>query len=434
MKKLKWLKLVSFALLLVVLVACGSDSTEGNDSEDGTKSGEDSGRPFEGETVTIGIWWGNDAEEATLKELIEAFTEETGIIVEPRTYTDYQVQLQTELAGGTAPDVFYVEAMLAPTFIEQGVIENLDNFIADTNGFNVNDFFTPALDAFSADGAVYGLPKDLSTLGLIYNERLLEDAGFTGEDIPTVMSELPAFLRELDAALPDDVVAGLTSSELSRHLFALQTSETDVIDVDGNVSFTEEGQLDYLEMLVDLYEDGIVQRAADLGHGWSGDAFGLEDAAIMIEGNWVFGHLEANFADVEFGTIELPTMNGENGSMMFTVAWGMNAASDNQGAAWEFINFVTGEEGMTLWADGAIQIPSRASSAQALDLDSNDILAPFVAAADYATPWQSGTALPIVMDEYNNFIVAALSGEMTLAEAMQEAQRVANDRVETHMQ
>ena len=448
MKKI--LKLSLFAMLmLVVLVACTNDTPATEVASDGTDTDgyvgierptplpiepdEFDWRAYEGETITIGIWWGNETEESSLRAVIDSFTALTGINVEPRTYEDYQTQLLTELAGGTAPDVFYVEAMLAPTFITQGVLANLDSFIEQTPDFNAGDFFTPALDAFSANGSVYGLPKDLSTLGLLYNERLLAEAGFTPADIPTVMSELPAFLRELDAALPDDVVAAVTSSELARHMFALQTGGTNIIDADGNVSLAAPDQIQYLEMHVELFQEGVIQRAADLGAGWSGDAFGLEYAALMIEGNWVLGHLANNFGDVEFGTMELPTMNGQNGSMMFTVAWGINNASNNLGAAWLFTNYLTSTEGMAAWAGPVGVIPSRASSTDVLDLNSNAILAPFVTAANYATPWQNGIELPIVMHEYNNFFPAALAGDMTLLEAMQEAERIANNEINIHM-
>ena len=453
----KFLKLSLFAMLmLAILAACGEDGTTTDDPVDddyddqveevdnGDENGEepdDDGevaegfdwRAYDGETITIGIWWGNETEEESLRAVIESFTELTGIDVEPRTYEDYQTQLLTELAGGTAPDVFYVEAMLAPTFIDQGVLANLDSFIADTPEFNSDDFFSPALDAFSDDGNIYGLPKDLSTLGLLYNERLLEEAGFTPEDIPTVMSELPDFLRELDDALPDDVTAAVTSSELARHMFALQAGGTNIVDEDGNVSLAGADQLDYLEMHVELFQDGIIQRADDLGAGWSGDAFGLEYVALMIEGNWVLGHLANNFGDVEFGTMELPTMNGQNASMMYTVAWGINAGSDNLGAAWLFTNYLTSTEGMAAWAEPVGVIPSRSSSTDVLDLNNNETLEPFVAAANYATPWQNGVELPIIMDEYNNLFPAVLAGDMTLSEAMEEAESRANSEIDIHL-
>ena len=447
MKKI--LKLSLFAMLaLIILAACTSnESTETDIPSDDTdgyvgitgpepepiEPDEFDWRAYEGATITIGTWHGNDTEEESLNAVIATFTEKTGIAVERRDYTDINTQLQTELAGGTAPDVFYVNLGMAQPLIESGALASLDNFIAGTPEFDQDDFFAPALGAFSSGGSVYGLPKDMSTLGLIYNVRLLEEAGFTAADIPDTMEEFAVFLRELNDALPDGVIAADINGELSRHMFAIEAGGTSIIDADQNVTLTDASQLNYLEILVDLYQDGVVQRPSDLGIGWSGDTLGTEAVAMSIEGNWVLGHLANNFGDIEFGTRELPTVNGQNGSMMFTVAWGMNANASNQGAAWKFIHFITGTEGMAEWAGPVGVIPTRASAVELLNFDTNVLLAPFAAAASYATPEQLGTVYGIVATEYNNFFGAALTGEMTLPEAMERAEDVSNSEIDIHM-
>lgn len=401
----------------------------------GCGNGDSDAAATEGTTITVGIWSGTDAEETAREEMFADFTEETGINVEVRVYTDYETQLKTDLVGGTAPDVFYVDASIAPSLIEEGVLAPLDDFIAETEDFNADDFYTPAFEAFTGEnGSQYGLPKDISTLGLYYNIDLLEEAGFTSEDIPTDAVEFVAFLEELAEALPEGVTAGLTSAELSRHMFLLEANGTDTVGEDGLAVFTEESQLEFLQLLVDAYQDGTIQRAVDLGHDWSGDSFGAEAAAIMIEGNWAIAHLQQSFSDVNFGTMEVPTMNGESGSMMFTVSYSMNADTDNPEAAWEFINYATGTEGMTTWAGGASLVPTRQSSSEALDIENDELLGSFAAAADYATVWQGGTTLSIVSREYNNLISSALTGEMTLQEAMETAQTAANRDIETQLQ
>jgi multiple sugar transport system substrate-binding protein len=389
--------------------------------------------PYAGQTVSVGIWAGSDAEIATRPAFFEAFTAETGIYVEERVYTDFETQLRTDLIGGTAPDVFYVDSFLFPELQHEGVLVRMNDFIANTPNFNQDDFYQGVLSAFMTDdGGVYGLPKDFSTLGLFYNIGLLEGAGFTPDDIPDAMADMPAFLAELQAGLPDGVVAAATTADLARHVFVLQANGTSIVD-EGLAVLDGDDQLEYLQMLVDAFHDGLVQRPADLGNDWSGDSFGLENVALMIEGNWAIAHVQQNFPDVDFGARELPTMAGQQGTMVFTVCYAINAASDQQGAAWEFVNFATGTEGMAIMAGGASLIPSRATTAEILDLPNNEIMAPFVAGGAYATPWQHGITLSIILREYNNMLPAALSGDMTLREAMEEAMRVANNDIELHI-
>jgi multiple sugar transport system substrate-binding protein len=427
------LKLSILAILMFsVLVACGNNETIDDnidvvDTSDGLS-------PYAGETIVVGIWAGSDAEIAVRPEQEAAFTEATGIHVEWRVYTEYDDQLATDLIAGSAPDVFYVDAFQFPRLQAEGVLLSLDEFIENTPEFDLDDLYATPLRAFTTpDGSIYGIPKDFSTLGLYYNIDLLEAAGFSADDIPTDMADLPAFLAELAPELPNGVIPAGTAAELSRHVFALEANGTSIVNADDLAVLAEEGQLAFLEMLIDAFQNNLIARPADLGTDWLGDTFGLEHIALMIEGNWAIGHLENNFPDVNFGTKELPKLNGQNGTMVFTVSYSINAASNLQGAAWEFINFVTGTEGMRIMAEGATLLPSRSSTSELMDLYNHDILAPFVAGGDYATPWQAGVTAPIIAREYNNWLPMALSGDMTLLEAMQQAVEDANADIQTHM-
>lgn len=408
---------------LVFTAACGGEE-EAQVASDPSE--------LEGKEITVGTWKGTDAEVKAFDELLAAFTEETGIKVKKKVYNDYQTQLQTDLVGGTAPDVFYVDAFLAPELSKQGVLEPLDQYIEQAEK-DLGDFYEPAINAFKSDDQLFGLPKDYSTLGLYYNKKLIEDAGFTADDIPTKMDQLPEFLGELQEKLPSGVTPAITTSELARHMFVLQSGGTDIVDENGMAVLSQQDQIKALQPLVDAYQDKLVQRPADLGQGWAGDSFGAEKAAIMIEGNWAISHIEQNFPNVEMGTKEVPTIDGNSGSMMFTVSYSLNSDSEEKAAGWEFINYATSKDGMKIWSEGAGVLPSLKSIAEELNLQDDELKAPFVAAGAYATPWQKGDSLSIVAREYNNLLPAALKGDMTLEEAMKKAEETANKDIETQL-
>ncbi|WP_050613482.1 ABC transporter substrate-binding protein [Bacillus testis] len=411
--------------MLLATAACSSDeSTSEASSSDKSK----------GQTITVGSWKGSEAEAATYDKLLEAFTEKTGIKVKKRIYNDYATQLQTDLIGGTAPDVFYVDVSEAPALIEQGVLEPLDSYIDQTKDFNKDDFYKPAYKGFTGpDKKQYGIPKDNSTLGLFYNETLLNQAGVDPATIPTEITEWPAFLKDLQSKLPKGKQAFVSTPELARHMHVMQANGTSIVDKDGYAVLSKNDQLQYMQMYVDAYKSKLINSAKDLGQGNSGDSFGVEAAAIMLEGNWGVANLQQNFPNVKFGTIEHPTIGGKHASMMYTVSYSMNAQSEKKEAAWEFINYVTGTEGMKLWAEGAGVIPSRESVTAAMNLKDNKLMAPFIAAADYATTWQNGTTLPIIMREYNNMLPAAIKGEMSLKAAMKKAEASANKDIKTQL-
>ena len=432
---MKFKKLVLTAFMAtsfaIGLTGCGGAN---NDTTTSSGGGNVSSNAGSNGHITLGVWSGTDVEPIILDKLITEFTAQTGITVDIRVYHEYQTQLQTELIGGIAPDVFYMDAFLLPSLAPTGVLQPLDNFISQESDFDKDDFFVPALNAFvGQSGNLYGLPKDLSTLGLFYNIDLLEYAGFTPDDIPTEAEAFPEFLLELQANLPDGVVPFISAAELARQMFMLQSNGTEIADENGLAVLSQPDQLESLQLLMDGFHNGTVMRAADLGHDWAGDSFGTGSVALMVEGNWAIEHVLENFPTVRFGTSEVPTINGNRGSMMFTVSYSINSASNNLDAAWEFVNFATGREGMRIWTEGTGLLPTRQSVANDMNLHNNEILAPFIAAGDYATAWQKGDTLPIILREYNNLLPTVISGEMSLQEAMIIAENAANLDIETQL-
>ncbi len=409
-------------IILLVTSACGNGT-------ESTKKNENNNK-----TLTLGVWKGTEAENKTRKKLIANFEKSTGIQVKEKIYNDYETQLQTDLLGGTAPDVFYVDAYLAPNLIDKKVLEPLDNFIDKTDNFNANDFYSPVYHAFTGkDKIQYGVPKDYSTLSIFYNKKMFADAGIDPNMIPTTADKMGDFLELLKTKLPKGVVPSAFTAELSRQMYIAQSSGEPIIDKNGYSNLDNQKTIDALQPLVDWYQNGLIKRPADLGQDWSGDSFGASKVAMMVEGNWAIAHLKQNFPDVEFGTKEIPTIDGKKGTMVFTVSYAMNSASKDKEASWQLIDYLTGKQGMKTWAEGASVLPSRVSVAKEMDIESDAILKPFVNGANYATPWQDGTTLSIVSDQYKNMIPSALKGELTLNKAMTKATETANKDIKVQL-
>ena len=404
-------------MLSISLVACsssGSDSSKGNGK------------------VTVGVWNGNQAEEKALTQMINDFEKETGIKVEKKVYTDYQTQLKTDLIGGTAPDVFYLDVNVSPELMDSKVLEPLNQYTTDE--FNVNDIYPNLLAGFKdEEGEVYAMPKDYSSLGVYYNEELLKEAGYSKDDIPTELEKWPEFLKELQSKLPEGKKAAMIDPELARLMGFIEANGPDVVDKEGYSNLSDPKVIEALELVDSLFKNGSTHQAKDLGFGWNGDAFGSEAAAIMIEGNWVVGHLRDNFPNVKYGTLEMPTYKGEKSNILFTVGYAMNKESNNKEDAWQFINYASGEKGMTTWTTGSGTLPTRKSVAESTKVDEDAILKPHIIGAEYGSVWQKGLTLPIVDREFKNYMPAAISGDLTVVEAMKKATETANKDIDAQM-
>src|SRR3712207_1217310 len=106
------LRLVAATAASSVLAACGGSAGESGDAAGEAAPG--AAAP-QGETVTISmLGWGSPLEKENVDKGLKLFQEQNpGITVEwLHTPQDYATKLQTMLAGGTPPDVYWANNML----------------------------------------------------------------------------------------------------------------------------------------------------------------------------------------------------------------------------------------------------------------------------------------------------------------------------------
>lgn len=421
-------------LVMGLLAGCkGIEEKQNNNTTTSNKTTNESGnkksddkqeQSLEGKKIVVGRWGGNDAETAAFNKMISDFTTKTGIKVEERIYSDYNTELQAELIGKTAPDVVYIDAYMAPFYIEQGILMPLDD-----NEFQLDQFYAPLKNAFVKDNNYYAISKDYSTLALYYNKKWVNE-----DEIPKTLEELWSgnFLKNLKGNLPEDVIAMTYNQDLARNLFYAEAEGASVIKDDIYSNLGDSKIAANLKPLMDVAVEGKIKTPADLGLGWNGDAFGNEKTAIMIEGNWVLGFLQQNFPDVDFGVMEVPTFKHKNGTMVFTVGYGINAATKEVDAAKAFIQYATGTEGMATWTTGAGVLPSRMDVTEATKVADDPLKVPHINGAEYAIPWQKGTTMDTINNEYKNYIPSVVSGERTLEDALKKAEEEANQTIEAN--
>ncbi|MFC0187088.1 ABC transporter substrate-binding protein [Fictibacillus aquaticus] len=403
---------ISAMLLGSALTGCSSDNG-GSEPKDGEKV-----------EVTLAGWGGNPTEEKLLKETLADFEQKhPNIDVKLEVITEqYMDVIKTRLIGGEGPDVFYLDAFEAPGLIKTGAVEPLDEYV--TKDFDVDDFEKPLLDAFKEDGKTYGFPKDYSTLALFYNKKMLSDAGV---EVPKTWEEFTAASKKLTKGK----VAGFGAAPELARVYWMAESKGGKVVTDDKASFASKEVEAGLQPLLDMHNvDKSAVEPKEVGASWGGEMFGQQKAAMVIEGNWAIPYLKDTFPDVEYGTAELPTVDGKNSTMAYDVAYVMNAASEKKKASWELLSYLTGKEGMKTWTSKGYALPARQSVAEELGFDKDELRAPLVAGASYATVWQKGPNMPIIVNNFNNQFMSAFLGKRPLGEALKDAEKQANKEIE----
>ncbi|MFL5775325.1 MAG: extracellular solute-binding protein, partial [Chloroflexota bacterium] len=113
--------------------------------------------------------WGDPAEIKNQQAIVTGFTDKNPSIKVNVTVSDWEPywdKLQTALAGGAAPDVFAMDGPLGPDYQTRDALLDLSPYI-QKDGYDLGQLDANAVKDFTtADGAQFGLPRDLNVIAL----------------------------------------------------------------------------------------------------------------------------------------------------------------------------------------------------------------------------------------------------------------------------
>lgn len=436
---MRTLRYTTFALLIVaamLLTACGGaatpEPTPAAPAEQPTATAEQpAAEPTAAEApaatgdktelVLMG-WSSSPAENERLQTIVDQYNAATpNVNVTLSQVPDYDTKLQVSLAGGSPPDVFYVDSFKFFDLLNAGALANGNDLITDPA-----DFVPNLKAAFSKDDQFYCPPKDFSTLALEYNTDLFDAAGL---EYPTAdwtwqdLEDAAAKLTNADAGVYGMVI----TPDLARWLAFLYQAGGSVYNADATaMTINSPEAMQAMEFYVGLVEKGYATQPSDVSTGWPGEAFGQGKAAMVVEGNWIMSYLTDQFPDLKFGVSELPMGPAQRATMAFTVCYAAPASGKNLDASWDLINYLAGTDGMKAWTDLGLAMPTRQSLSAGWAEQYPDSQ-PFIAGAEYAYPWQFVTGFQAVMDTMNSGLQQAFAGLATPEQVLAEAEQVGNE-------
>ncbi|WP_049579180.1 sugar ABC transporter substrate-binding protein [Streptomyces sp. SBT349] len=336
-------------MALLAATACSSSFGEDEDTPQEESEGPQS--------LTILIATSGEAETAAVEAAAAAYEEESGNTVTVEVAQDMNQQLGQAFAGGEPPDVFYVDSSQFANYAEGGSLYPYGEQISD-----VGDFSPTLSRSFTHDGELVCVPKDTSSLGLVVNTGLWQEAGLTEDDYPTTWAELESVAAELTAG---DVTGLVTSNEYQRLGAFMKQAGGWVTDPEQTeVTADSPENAEALEFVRGMLTEGSLKYAADMDAGWAGEAFGEGRAAMTIEGSWLAGAMEADYPDVAYAVLPLPEGPAGPGTLAFTNCWGVAQDSGHRETAVELVEFLTRAEQQIAMGDAFGAIPSRQSAAE----------------------------------------------------------------------
>ena len=346
--------------------------------------------PPDADRLRFSGWQSSPSEERLMRETLQSFREEyPGFEFNyepiPGNYTE---KMQLMLGTKTAPDVFYLKAMTAPSYIKFDVLEPLDSYLGNDTSFEKEDYFPALLSAFEEDGVQYGIPKDFNPYVLFYNPELFAKSGI--EHTPQNWQELEELAgqltKDLDGDGKVDQYGLVIEPSIEMLMIFVYQNGGSFQKASGELGITEPAFIEALQFYYGLYEKGIASIPTDVGVGWNGDAFGRGKAAMVFSGGWLIPFLEDNYPRLQYGVDFLPA-GKERSTIAFTTAYVMPKASRNKEDAWILMSYLSSTDAMAKASEG-FALPSRKSAVKQLKLDQDSVFGTFIRSAEFARPFQ----------------------------------------------
>ena len=336
---------------------------------------------------------------------------------------EYLTKIQTDIAAGNAADIFMVQNEYAQDFMSRNVLLPIDDYLAE-DGVNTDEFYTPLINAYTWQDKLYGLPKDWSPLGAVYDPAILETIGGS---FPADWDALRTALQTLKDANGQTALS--MTPELPRFILFLYQAGGSILNEDETaLAIDSDATTQALDYFYGLYKDGLISTPADIGADWPGDAFAKGLSSMVFEGNWMFPFLDENAPGKEYAVAELPAGPAGKGTPAFTQAFSIFAGSKNPEAAWVVVNYLSSQEGTSLAAPLGLAIPPRP------DLESQYLemfpqRKPFLDAGQYATAAQYGVGGQKFMTDTNAILQALFADQVDVETAKQQIVDAANSDI-----
>lgn len=253
---------------------------------------------------------------------------------------DLEQRLHVNLASGVAdalPDITLIEDYNAQMYLQgyPGAFADL------TDRINHADFVDYKVALMSMDGRVYGVPFDSGVSGFFYRSDLLEQAGFTAEDLNNITWE--RFIEIGKAVQEATGVAMLAFDANDGGLMRvmMQSSGQWYFDAEGNPSLVGNVALtEAIETYKEILDSGITIPTA----GWTEwvGAFNSGKTASVVTGVWIMGSVKAEATQSGLWSVApTPRLNvpgSANASNLGGSSWYVLESSDNKDAAIDFLN------------------------------------------------------------------------------------------------
>jgi len=367
--------LAALPVIVLVLTACAGEKA-------GPSSGTPGAMPPTG-PVQIEIWHSEPAaNEDTLKRMVDRFNASQDEVRVRPVYQgspdDVMTKLMASTGSGRVPAIVFTTEPFIQRLIDSGSVTPVQDFV-DRENYDLSDLDERAVQSYSLQGKLWGMPFCVDIPLLYYNKLVFEEVGLDPERPPQTLEELRQYSQEI---LKRDASGNVERSGVSiavtlwtEQVFAQQGDL--LVDMnnghDGRatkVLFDDDTGRRFFQWWHDMVDEGL---AFNVGRNPSG----ADNYLAVASGRaaMTFGYagalrslvnaLEEGMEGIEIGVGPVPGFADGTGSTLLLGhgLWILNLRpQEEQEAAWKFIRWLMEPEQQAEWFAGSGLLPVSRSS------------------------------------------------------------------------
>ncbi|MBB6345329.1 ABC transporter substrate-binding protein [Nonomuraea muscovyensis] len=324
----------------------------GCSSSDGADAG--------GKVTLTYAYWDEENQGAAMRKITEEFTKAHPDIEVKLQFTpnkEYWTKLQTAAAGGTAPDVFWMNGPRIGLYASQGALLPLSDRIAKDK-LDLGKYPKSLVDLYTLDGKQYGIPKDFDTIGLWYNKDLFDAAGVKYPDASWTWDDVRDAAKRLTD--PAKGVHGIGAMAWSQELYynTIFQAGGHVISEDKKKSgYDDPATIEGLKFWKDLLDRKLSPTVQQMTDNDPIEMFKSGKLAMWYDGSYdaaQYNKTEGLNADVA----PLPAGPKGKATVIHGLANVIYAKTEHPEQAWEFLKFLGSEQANRIQAESGAVIPA----------------------------------------------------------------------------
>ncbi|MEO7020320.1 MAG: ABC transporter substrate-binding protein [Ktedonobacteraceae bacterium] len=444
MRQLRAIFLALSLVLMLILNACGSGSSGNREENNGitrqelasgnsyipcpSRTNTAAAAPEHGSiTLTVSGSTSTPSEDALVQQNLQRFEalHPTIKINWSPIPGDYATKMRANVASNTVPDVFYLLSAMSSKYISASKLLNLSPYMA-RDGIKASDYYPSLLNPFVCNsGQIYGLPKDWSSLGVFYNKQMFQAAGLAVPGPNWTWHDMQSDAQKLtrNVGTTNSVYGAVLSSDLSRWGAFLRTAGGSVLNHAGTqAAFNSRQGVSALQFYDSFFKAQTGAQPTAVGAPWSGDAFGKQRAAMVIEGSWLIPYLSSTYSQVPYSIAPLPVASdGTRANLAFTNAWSAYAGTQHPEATWELIKYMTSAAVQESQLNAGFALPTLKSLANASYFSAHPDFKVLFDAAPYSYADDYGALDTTIHTVVSNAISAVLLNKQDPQSALNDA-------------